>query len=331
MPNNFKSLFRFDTGTGNGGSAPAAGTGDNGNGLTGDFNADFQRYFGKGAGNVKPSAAVTGDKKAEKGEKTEAAAGSVTAEGTDGQNTSAVKTDKPDPQKEYDDFIASHREQHTRHVQGIINERFKKSKASEKEYSELKESIIPLFARYGLEENDVEGLRKAIHDDTSLYVDQAIENNKSAEAYRDELYSKRKATLDAAAQKEADKRAAQEQTFRRWQAESEEIRKIYPSFDLRTELMENVAFRDAVYNGAPLMLAYRGSRFDELSAQLAAAATQNASRRTAETIAANSRRPAEAGTGSGGISGVKRDVNSLSDSDILKILDSVSKGAKISF
>ena len=303
------------------------GTSDSG--LTGDFNADFQKYFGSSAGNG--SAPVSRNEEAEAEE---------VASGTDAQEEAEENEDAAEEnaaeaegnsEKEFEALIkGKHKNDFQKRVQGIINDRFKKVKETENKLDATLEAIAPLFARYGLNEGDIEGLGNAVKGDASIFTKLAMEKGVDTEEYRDSFYADRSAKQKAEQEARADavRRAqALRDDMRRQEAE---IQKTYPSFSL-DEAFKNEEFRTMVMNGASVLNAYRGTHFDEITAGLVAATVKRTAKQTVDSIQSSAGRPREGGLNSAAGAVSKKDVGNLSEADIFDIIKRVGRGEKITF
>lgn len=321
------------------GGADGAGQGDGGNGLSGDFSADMQKYFG-----VKPSS----DAGSNYGETT--AEETASAAETEAETAAASgQQSGEDPDAEFEALIkGKYKDQFGKRTQGIINERFRKSKETEsaltEEINKYKRITSVLRDKYGLDEGTTpEQIEEAVQADNTMFSRQAMAAGLPTDAYRDQFMQAQRQKAEEAAQQQAQaqqqaeaeqqqKAAAMQQTYDRWQQEAEELKKQFPQFDLAAEVKGNEAFRKALVAGIPVAQAYYGANFDKISSGLVAAASQDAARRTAQTVAANRARPVEGGQSAGtGIRTDKRDVNSLSGKEIRDIINQVEHGARISF
>lgn len=81
--------------------------------------------------------------------------------------------------------------------------------------------------------------------------------------------------------------------------EAEELKALFPNFDLMAERQNNEIFRrmvDNPDNPVPLKTAYLAAHHDELVQSAVQTALQNASRKLTASVQANAKRPEEAGT-----------------------------------
>lgn len=228
-------------------------------------------------------------------------------------------------------------EEQGQRIQEAIQRRFKNQQSYEDSYNSLIDGLAPLFLKYGLDGSDIDGLKNALAEDDSLLEDTAFNEGLTPEAVRERLKDRQE---NARLQKELDRIRQQQQEeqasrdayrqFNEWQREAEELKSIYPNFDLDAEL-ENEEFRDDLVNsGKSLRKVYEAAHLEEIIA----GAIQTAANRTRESVINNVKargmRPQENGTRSGSVS-VKKNVNELTDKDIDKIIRRVQAGETISF
>ena len=168
-----------------------------------------------------------------------------------------------------------------RRVQGIVNERFKKSKATQAELDAVYDAIDPYMQKLGIKRGDVEGLRAAAEKDKTNFSEAAFRNGSTAEeemaAYANKRRSAEQKAANDARQEEIRRRVAAQKNkaqYDRWRADEAEVKKTYPGFELARELSENPDFKTALEAGVPMLTAYRGAHFDELMAGVAGSAAQ---------------------------------------------------------
>ncbi len=197
------------------------------------------------------------------------------------------------------------KEQFTKKTQAIIDKRFKQTK----ELQEYKERVSPvvdsLLEKYGLEKGNEAGLAEYIR------------NNKGENIAHDPGKTNRRNELKG--------------QVSGWLKQSEDIKKIYPDFDLRQELRGNKLFSKLLLGGVPLQTVYEAVHKDEILSGAMAYTADKVREQVVKGIEAKGRRPIENGVSSESAVVTSIDVNSLTSQDILKILKQVENGANISF
>jgi hypothetical protein len=158
-----------------------------------------------------------------------------------------------------------------------------------------------LARQYGLDmENiDYDALSKAINDDDAYYEKKSLElgvSNATAKKFdQDERDSKRQAKFE---ESEANRKMISDHVLN-VRRQAEEMKKVFPNFDLETEL-KNPAFARMTAPGVGLSV--EDAYFAVHRKELQHAAMQTAAKKTAESISnsirSQQRRPDESGTSS---------------------------------
>ncbi len=116
-----------------------------------------------------------------------------------------------------------------------------------------------------------------------------------------------------------------------WLKESEEIKEVYPDFDLRSELRSSKLFSQLILAGAPLKASYEIVHKDEIISGAMAYTADKVREQVVKNIETKGRRPLENGISSESAVMTAIDVNALTAKDIHKILKQVENGASIKF
>jgi hypothetical protein len=216
------------------------------------------------------------------------------------ENPTEEKTKDPDTtptRMSWDEIMAD--PEYNKEMQAVVQARLRSAKNAEESLSKLAPALEVLARRHGLDaENlDYEAIAKAINDDDAYYEDMALEKGVSVETVKQMDQEKR----DQARQQREEARNLEQQKihnhFRSLEQQGEALKKVFPKFDLRTELQNPVFARMTSPNvGVSVEDAYHAVHRKEI----AAAQSQVIAQRTAENISnaiqAGSRRPDENGT-----------------------------------
>ena len=310
-------------------------------GLSGDFDADFAKYVSHTDSARQDAAADNDDADTDAADETEDAPDTDSADNaetnaqteTDTTDTTAEMTDE-----EFEALIKGKgKKAFGARTQKIIDGRFAKVKG---QMQPLQDLAAVLYDKYGISDGDIDALKQAVYDDNAMFNRQAMESGQSIQEYKDSFkaaqeQSQADAQAEIEQQAEDDNAAADAQNdiINAWQSQCDAVRATYPEFDLQKELADNDDFRDLLTGARPLTVeeARRLAYYDRDMAEITGKVAQSVKAKTANAIQQNRQRPPEGGlTRQGGII-PKKDVSALRDNDILKILDEVSKGAKITF
>ena len=215
------------------------------------------------------------------------------------ENPTEDKTETTAPARMSWDEIKADPE-YNKEIQAIVQSRLRDAKKAEESISKITPALELLARRYGLdaENMDYEALAKAINDDDTYYEDKALELGVSVEAAKRIDNQER----DDARQKRQEARTLEQQRFddhiRSLEQQGEALKKVFPKFDLRTEL-QNKAFARMTAPGTGIMSvedAYYAVHRKEIDAARSQVIAQKTAEKMSNAIQAGSRRPDENGT-----------------------------------
>lgn len=238
---------------------------------------------------------------------------------------------------DYQTFREKYKDRIGEEIQSAIQRRFKNQQSYEDSYNSLVDGLAPLFLKYGLDGSDIDGLKNALSEDDSLLEDLAFNEGLTPEAMRTQMQQKQENArlqkeLARLREEEAQRQASKDayNQYQGWLKEAEELKQLYPNFDLVKEL-ENEDFKnDLINSNKSLKRIYESAHLDEIMAgaiQTTASKTREA---TINDIRARGMRPMENGARMGSVS-VKKNVDDLTDKDIDKIYEQVKAGKTVSF
>lgn len=223
-----------------------------------------------------------------------------------------------------------YKDQYTETFQKAFNRRFAEVKGMEASLEAQKPILDMLAQRYGITDGDMGKLQKAIEEDSTYWEEAAEKAGLTVEQYKAmQKLERDSAELRAMRQRQAGEQAAQAQ-LAKWMQESEELKRIYPTFDLRAELV-NRDFQGLLKSGIPVQKAYELMHMDEIKEAAARSAAQATSKQMQAKIKSRASRPAENGTSSQSAVIVKNDVSNLSREDRAEIARRVQRGEQITF
>lgn len=239
-------------------------------------------------------------------------------------------------QADFDAFIEKNKDLYEAKFKGEYSERFEKDfsrrfrdhKTLENKFNQADEIVTLLGKKYGM--TDINDIKSTLENDTRLVEERALENGLSPEQQL------QVDTLEA--QLEAQKRRADsiyrqqqsEEQYRQWVMEANELKTIYPEFDLTKEI-ENPKFKSLLKAGIPVQHAYEVANLDAIKQNNAISVASQTSKATADNIRARGNRPKEnAGSATPGVV-YKSDVSKLTPKDRREIARRVARGEKISF
>ena len=192
--------------------------------------------------------------------------------------------------------------EYNKQMQAVVQSRLKSAKGAEEALGKMTPAIEVLARHYGLDMKnpDYEALAKAINDDDAYYEDKALEMGTSVATARKVDQAER----DTERRKDMEQKTLQEQAiqehFAKLERQGEELKKIFPHFDLRTEL-QNPAFARMTAPGKGIMSvedAYHAVHRNEIQVAAMQVTAQKTAEKISNSIQAGSRRPDESGASS---------------------------------
>jgi hypothetical protein len=186
-------------------------------------------------------------------------------------------------------------------VQGIIKARLKSEKPASEALNAMTPAIELMARKYGLDAKnmDYKALADAINNDDAYYEEKAMEMGTSVETAKRVDQMER----EDARRKEIEARTLEQNKLRnhfiKLEGEAEQLKQIFPNFDLRTEL-QNPVFARMTSPDSPLSLedAYYAVHRKEIQLASMQIASQKTKEQISSAIQSGQRRPDELGSSS---------------------------------
>ena len=244
----------------------------------------------------------------------------------------ATQTATPDRQAQFEALIkGEYKDLYDARVQDTIQKRLKSSKETVDRYNALTPTLELLAQKYGVKDfNDIEALNKAIEADDSYFEEEALEKGMTVTQLKEMRQMERE---NAELKRQMQEQKTQENAsklYSAWMQQAEDAKKVYPSFDLRTE-MNNPKFVDLLKSNIDVRTAYEVLHKDEIIPAAMQFTAKTVEQKLANKIMANGARPTENGMNSQSAAVVKSDVSQLSKADRQEIIRRVQRGEKIRF
>lgn len=191
--------------------------------------------------------------------------------------------------------------EYNKQMQAVVQSRLRSAKNAEESLTKLTPALELLARKHNLDPTnmDYDALAEAINNDRDYYEDKALEMGVPVETAM-KIDQKERDDVRTKAQAE---RTLQEQKFQehiqKLEQQGEALKKVFPSFDLRTEL-RNPAFARMTAPGVGLSVedAYYAVHRNEIQVASMQATAQQTAKKISNAIQSGSRRPDEAGISS---------------------------------
>ncbi|MBP3936412.1 MAG: hypothetical protein IK954_02370 [Clostridia bacterium] len=215
-------------------------------------------------------------------------------------------------------------------MKDALDKRFKSTKDTVDKYEALAPTIEMLAKKYGVKADDIAALNAAIEEDDSYYEDEAIEKGISVEQLKEIRKIEKENSQLRQQMQERNARENAAQQYAAWMNQANDLKNIYPSFDLRAEL-QNPQFVNLLRSNIDVRTAYEVMHKDEIIHAAMQFTAKKAEQKLTNKIIAGGARPTENGNSSQSAAIVKDRVSSLSKADREEIDRRVARGEKISF
>ena len=243
--------------------------------------------------------------------------------------TEEPKSD-PKARMSWDEIMAD--PEYNAQMQAIVQSRLRSAKGAEETLGKLAPALEVLARQHGQDPANInyDELAKAISNDDSFYEDKALEMGVDIATARRIDQEER----DTARQQREQARTLEEQKFQqhivKLEQQAEAMKKVFPNFDLRTEL-QNPAFarRTSPNVGISVEDAYYAVHRNELQTAAMQVTAQKTAQMISNSIASGSRRPNENGTSGQAPSVTTFDYRSMSPEQRNALKARIRSGEKI--
>lgn len=233
-------------------------------------------------------------------------------------------------------------EEYNGEMQKLIRARLKKEQGAQETLDKLAPALEALYSKHGLDPKnpDYDALVKAVSEDDPAIEKFALEMGTSRETAKKFVDNQRENERLKAADERRRQDAANEAKrqfeaahYSKLAAQAEELKKIFPSFDLDAELEKDKTFRLMTSPGIGISVenAYRSLHNKEIEAAAAEVTARKTAEQLANSIRSNGMRPDENGTTGQAPTASVVDPRNLTPRERADIRRRVRAGEKISF
>ena len=235
-----------------------------------------------------PAGAVRTAPKAEQQQTSEQAAAA--------ENPTEENTAKP-TRMSWEEIMAD--PEYNKQMQTTIQARLKSAKGAEEALGKMAPALELLARKHGQDpaNPDYDALAKAISEDRSYYEDKALEMGVSVETAMKIDNEERDTARKQREQERTIEQQRNQQHIMKLIQQEEAMKRVFPNFDLRTELQNEVFARMTSPNvGISVEDAYYAVHRNEIQTASMQVAAQKAAQKISNDIQAGRRRPSENGT-----------------------------------
>lgn len=255
--------------------------------------------------------------------------GEVAGETTAETSVEESQEGTEDRAKQFQDMIrGDFKEEYKKATQAMIDKRFAKAKEAEARLAEQQELIDLLHERNGTK--TIGELYSKIENDDRYLEEIAEEKGMTLEQAREFERLRRDNERFQRQQQIAQEQRQQQAQINKWLQEAEELKQVYPDFDLETELQSDV-FSTLVKSGFTLRNAFESTHAQEIMQASTEYATREATRAVTENIRARGQRPLENGVKSKAAFKTSVDFSKMSLKDYEEYGRRARNGERITF
>ena len=233
--------------------------------------------------------------------------------------------------KSFDDLIkGEYRQEYAAKVQEAIKNRFRDNAGLEKRANAMQPILDELARRYGMDAADPEAIAKRFTDDDSLYEEEASKLGVPVGT----LKQMKKLEAENARMKAEAKQSSEDMMlrshFRKLVEQSEEMKNVFPGFDLEAEL-QNPSFARLTSPevGISVRDAYFALHHDDIQKASMQYAARQAMQQVAQSVQANGARTVENGMLSTGAVQAKTNPKEFTRQDREEIRRRVRRGENV--
>lgn len=237
----------------------------------------------------------------------------------------------PDRNAEFDKLIkGEYKDLYDAKVQDTIQRRLKSTRETVEKYEALTPTLEMLAKKYGVDAADIKALNQAIEEDDSYYEEEAMEKGITVQQLKEIRKMERENSELKRQMQEKESRENANRLYQQWMEQAQQVKAVYPSFDLATE-MQNPKFLDLLRANIDLRTAYEVLNNDKIIPAAMQFTAQKVEQKLTNKMIANGARPNENGMSSQSASLTKSDVSQLTKADRQEIARRVARGEKIRF
>lgn len=248
-------------------------------------------------------------------------------EGAEQATPESVEETKPT----FDDLIkGDYKKDYDKAVKSAINKRFRNQANLQKQLDAQAPILEMLSNKYGVAMTDkgfdVDAIQRKLDEDNAMYEQEAFDKGIDVDTLKQMKQLERQIAIQQRQLQEAERREG----FERLVQQANEAKKIYPDFDLDTEMMDE-GFGRLIANGIDAKTAYEVVHMNDIMTSGMQYAVQHTKENISRDIQSG-KRPQENGTSSNASSSVGSvDVSKLSLEQIREYARRAANGEKITF
>ena len=216
-------------------------------------------------------------------------------ETTEGQQAEQTPEER---EKAFNDMInGDFRDLFDARMQKAIKERVGEVKQLQQQRQQQNDVIGLVAKKYGISTDKMGDIREALESDDVFWEEAAADQGMTVDSYKKMVKLEAENEALHKAREEAERKNQKDAVFQKWDREAEELKRMYPQFDLQSEIQDK-RFLDLMGAGIDMRTIYETLHHDEILPALMQQTAKAATKQQAAAARSGQMRPAENGMSS---------------------------------
>lgn len=216
-------------------------------------------------------------------------------ETTEGQQAEQTPEER---EKAFNDMInGDFRDLFDARMQKAIKERVGEVKQIQQQLQQQNDIIGLVAKKYGISTDKMGDIREALESDDVFWEEAAADQGMAVDSYKKMVKLEVENEALHKAREEAERKNQKDAVFQKWDREAEELKRMYPQFDLQSEIQDK-RFLDLMGAGIDMRTIYETLHHDEILPALMQQTAKAATKQQAAAARSGQMRPAENGMSS---------------------------------
>ena len=216
-------------------------------------------------------------------------------ETTEGQQAEQTPEER---EKAFNDMInGNFRDLFDARMQKAIKERVGDVKQLQQQLQQQNDVIGLVAKKYGISTDKMGDIREALESDDVFWEEAAADQGMTVDSYKKMVKLEAENEALHKAREEAERKNQKDAVFQKWDREAEELKRMYPQFDLQSEIQDK-RFLDLMGAGIDMRTIYETLHHDEILPALMQQTAKAATKQQAAAVRSGQMRPAENGMSS---------------------------------
>ena len=216
-------------------------------------------------------------------------------ETTEGQQAEQTPEER---EKAFNDMInGDFRDLFDARMQKAIKERVGEVKQLQQQLQQQNDVIGLVAKKYGISTDKMGDIREALESDDVFWEEAAADQGMTVDSYKKMVKLEAENEALHRAREEAERKNQKDAVFQKWDREAEELKRMYPQFDLQSEIQDK-RFLDLMGAGIDMRTIYETLHHDEILPALMQQTAKAATKQQAAAARSGQMRPAENGMSS---------------------------------